>query len=70
MSGLDFGSARNRGKYEITGILSSYGLDSQIIYNDLVEHPDEIKKLPYQGWKGSISSNKLWITVGPPSQKH
>jgi hypothetical protein len=54
------------GRYQITGILTSFGLDSQSINNGLLIYSEEIKKLPYPGWKGSINSNKLWITISPP----
>ena len=57
------------GRYEIIGALTSYGLDGPSIYNDLATHPHELEKLPFHGWKGTIDSNKIWITIDPPSQK-
>lgn len=64
--GLAFCHRPRPGRYQITGLLTSYGLDDQSINNGLLTYPDEIKKLPYPGWKGAISSNKLWITINPP----
>ena len=57
------------GRYEITGVLTSYGLDSPSINNPLAGYPHEIEKLPYAGWKGTIGSNKIWITIEPPNLK-
>jgi hypothetical protein len=57
------------GRYEITGVLTSYGLDGPSIYNDLATYPHDIEKLPYPGWKGTIGSNKIWIMIDPPRQK-
>jgi hypothetical protein len=57
------------GRYEIIGAITSYGLDGQSIYNDLASYPDEIGKLPYPGWKGTIKSNKIWITIDLPRSK-
>jgi hypothetical protein len=57
------------GRYQITGILTSSGLDSPSINNPLAGYPHEIEKLPYTGWKGTIGSNKIWITIEPPNLK-
>jgi hypothetical protein len=57
------------GRYEITGVLTSYGLDSPSINNPLAAYPHEIEKLPYTGWKGTIGSNKIWITIEPRNGK-
>jgi hypothetical protein len=57
------------GRYEITGLLTSHGLDSPSINNPLAGYADEIKKLPYAGLKGTIASNKIWITIEPPNLK-
>jgi hypothetical protein len=58
------------GRYEIAGILTSSGIDGQSINNDLRMYPDEIRKLPYPGWKGTIRSNKIWITVEDANRTH
>jgi hypothetical protein len=53
------------GRYQITGLLTSYGLG-----DNLAMDPHEIEKLPYPIWKGTIISNKLWITINPPQSRN
>jgi hypothetical protein len=56
------------GRYQVIGVLTSSGLDGQSINNETASYPQEIQKLPYPGWKGTIGSNKIWITVDGAKQ--
>jgi hypothetical protein len=58
------------GRYQLIGVLTSSGLDGQSINNETVFYPEEIQKLPYPGWKGTVGSNKIWITVDGANRTH
>jgi hypothetical protein len=58
------------GRYQVIGVLTSSGLDGQSINNETAFYPQEIQKLPYPGWKGTIGSNKIWITVDGANRTH
>ena len=47
------------GRYQVKGALTSNGLDGQSVNNETAFYPQEIQKLPYPGWKGTIGSNKI-----------
>jgi len=64
-----FCSGAPPGRYQVVGFLTSSGINSQSINYELGGFPREIKSVPYRSWAGTVSSNKIWITIGPPGKE-
>jgi hypothetical protein len=51
------------GRYEFMTGLISRGPQADSVYNDLLQFPSDLKKLPYRGWVGRVESNAISIEV-------
>jgi len=60
---------RQPGRYRITATYSSWGMEAPVYYSPLAKHPEEVAKLPFKSWKGSVRSNPIWIVIRPSGVK-
>ena len=57
------------GRYRIQGKYSSRGFLAQDINNPLLHYDQELKRLPYEAWVGSVETNSIWIEVTRTPQR-
>ena len=51
------------GQYSVQATYTSLGMEGPLNYNRLAASPEEIKKLPFPSWKGTIKSEPVSITI-------
>lgn len=51
------------GRYRIQGKYTSRGFLAQDVNNPLLHYAQELERLPYHSWVGSVETNSVWIEI-------
>jgi hypothetical protein len=63
IDGTEYQFLSKPGQYSVQVTYTSQGMDEPLNYNRLAASPEEIKKLPFPSWKGTIKSDPVSISI-------
>jgi hypothetical protein len=63
ISGTDYDFLKKPGRYTVRASYTSLGMGEPLNYNRLAASPEDLKKLPFPSWKGTIKSDPVSITI-------
>lgn len=59
----DYEFLKKPGQYAVQASYTSLGMGAPLNYNRLAASPDDINKLPFPSWKGTVKSDPVSVTI-------